>query len=133
MAPRARSTPAVSAPMGSALDPFSPVLEPEDPRGEARGLDRIVRADRGPVHAAPGLGRAACAPRGLRHHLARPRDPAPELLRAQIHPPPRRRREPVSTVTGDRDLPPPVYPIALRREDGNAHGQNMTPQYGVPL
>src|SRR5207244_8357560 len=56
MAPRARSTPAFSTPMGSALDPFSPVLEPEDPRGEARGLDRIVRADRGPVHAAPGLG-----------------------------------------------------------------------------
>src|SRR4029077_14822438 len=119
MAPRARSTPAVSAPMGSALDPFSPVLEPEDPGGEARGLDRIIRADRGPVHAAPGLGRAARAPLGLRHHLARPRDPDPELLRAQIHPPPRSRRARILAVTGDRDLPPPVYPIAIRRENGN--------------
>src|SRR5437762_5340401 len=49
MAPRARSTPAVSTAMVSALDALSSILVAEHPRREARGLDRVVGTERGPV------------------------------------------------------------------------------------
>src|SRR6266576_3770270 len=75
MAPRARSTPAVSTAMLSALDALSSVLVAEHPRREARRLDRVVGAERGPVDVAAGIRRAAagsrCPPKeygsGARH------------------------------------------------------------------
>src|SRR6266550_7548958 len=86
-APSARSIPAASAAMALALDPLSPVFEPEYPRGEARGRDRVVRADGHPVHVAPRLGGATGPTRVLRHHLLGPLDPHAELGRPQVHPP----------------------------------------------
>src|SRR5690242_12719746 len=80
IAPSARSTPVVSVAM-LALDPLPPVLEPKDPCREARGLDRVVRADGRPVDVAARLGGAAGAPIGLHDHLARTLGPQPELLR----------------------------------------------------
>src|SRR5882762_11606955 len=91
MAPRARSTPAVSTAMVSALDALSSVLVSEHPRREARGLDRVVGPERGPVDVASRIGRPATAPFGLGEHLAGARDPPSELLRPQVHPAARRR------------------------------------------
>src|SRR5438034_8694645 len=65
MAPRARSTPAVSTAMVSALDALSSVLVTEHPRREARGLDRVVGAERRPVDVAPRIRRPAAPPLGL--------------------------------------------------------------------
>src|SRR6266498_579355 len=93
MAPSARSIPAVSAAMRSALDPLPPVFVSEDPRGEPGRLDRIIGADGRPVHVAPRLRRAAATSLGLGHHFLGPLDPHPELLRPQVHPAARRDRK----------------------------------------
>src|SRR5438105_11252692 len=126
MAPRARSTPAVSTAMVSALDALSSVLVAEHPRREARGLDRVVGAERGPVDVAAGIRRAAATPLGLGEHLAGARDPHPELLRPQVHPAARCRiawigvgAPPPPPRTGHR--PPPDHPPPVRRQVPDAH------------
>src|SRR5881628_885657 len=100
MAPSARSIPAVSAAMRSALDPLPPIFVAEDPRREPGRLDRVVGADGRPVHVAPRLRRAAATPPGLRHDFLRPFDPDPELLRPQVHPAARRRGAGVPPIPG---------------------------------
>src|SRR2546430_17284472 len=90
MAPRARSMPAVSTAMASALDPLSAVLVSEHPGGEARGLDRMIRLEHRPIHGAPRLRRPAAAPLGLSHHLPGARDPGLELGPPQLDPTTRR-------------------------------------------
>src|SRR5438876_1193536 len=115
MAPRARSTPAVSTAMVSALDALSSILVAEHPRREARGLDRVVGTERGPVDVAPGIGRSVATPLGLGEHLPGPRDPQPELLRSQGQPGARRRpargrppgRSAVPRAPAPRIPPPP--------------------------
>src|SRR6266567_4714957 len=91
MAPRARSTPAVSTAMVSALDALSSVLVTEHPRREARGLDRVVGAERRPVDVAPRIRRPAAPPLGLGEHLPGALDPHPELGGPEVHPAARRR------------------------------------------
>src|SRR5437763_14828466 len=103
MAPRARSTPAVSTAMLSALDALSSVLVAEHPRREARGLDRVVGAERGPIDVAAGIGPAAATPLGLGEHLAGARDPDPERLRPQVHPAARGRVSGIGTGAPSRN------------------------------
>src|SRR5256886_17019819 len=91
MAPRARSTPAVSTAMVSALDALSSVLVAEHPRREARGLDRVGGTQRGPVDVASGIGRPVAAPFGPGAHLTACRHQHPQLLRPPPHPPARPR------------------------------------------
>src|SRR5438067_903843 len=92
MAPRARSTPAVSTAMVSALDALPSVLVTEHPRREARGLDRVVGTERRPVDVAPRISGPAPPPLGLGDHLAGALDPHPELRGTEVHPAARPRR-----------------------------------------
>src|SRR5436309_2038444 len=91
MAPRARSTPAVSTAMVSALDALPSVLVTEHPRREARGLDRVVGTERRPVDVAPRISGPAPPPLGLGDHLAGALDPHPDLRGTEVHPAARRR------------------------------------------
>src|SRR5438270_10126799 len=134
MAPRARSTPAVSTAMVSALDALSSVLVAEHPRREARGLDRVVGTERGPVDVASGIGRPAAAPFGLGEHLPSARDPHPELLRPQVHPAARRRVAWIGAgapASGDDHGAAAVQPLAVRRQDRDPDRKNMAPERAI--
>src|SRR5207244_12097247 len=131
MAPRARSTPAVSTAMVSALDALSSVLVAEHPRREARGLDRVVGTQRGPVDVASGIGRPVAAPFGLGEHLTGARDPHPELLRPQIHPAARRRVARIgaaATASRHDHSAAAVQPPAVPRPDPGPDRKNMAPE-----
>src|SRR5437867_9491840 len=85
MAPRARSTPAVSTAMVSALDALPSVLVTEHPRREARGLDRVVGTERRPVDVAPRISGPAPPPLGLGDHLAGALDPHPDRKSTRLN------------------------------------------------
>src|SRR6266480_3816425 len=108
-----------------ALDPLSLVFEPEYPRGETCGLDRVVRADRHPVAVAAGVGSATGPTRVLSEHLLSPLDPETELVRSQVHPPARRGGTGITAVSRDHDDAAAVQPLAVRRENRDPHRQNM--------
>src|SRR5881227_2451272 len=102
---------------GLALDPLSLVFEPEYPRGETCGLDRVVRADRHPVAVAAGVGSATGPTRVLSEHLLSPLDPQTELVRSQVHPSARRGGPGITAVSRDHHDAAAVQPLAVRREN----------------
>src|SRR2546427_8594186 len=72
----------------SALDTRPLVLDRKHPCCEARGLDRIIRLDRVPLHVAAGaLGSGGARVRVL-HHRARPPPPPPPPPAPPPHPSP---------------------------------------------
>src|SRR5260370_5092477 len=101
MAPRARSTPVVSAGMGLALDPLPSVFVAEHPSGKAGRLDGIVGPDGRPIDVAPRFRGASLASLGLPHHLLGALDPQPKLRRSQVHPAPAPRRAALARVALD--------------------------------
>src|SRR5207244_4717835 len=133
MAPSARSSPAVSIARALPLDPVPPVLVVEHPGSEAGRRDRFVRADARPVVVAARVGRDEAAPLRLRHHFLRPLDPDAELLGPQVHPAARRRAQRIGRLARHDHDAAAVQALAIRRQDGVAHGHYMTPQRAVLL